>query len=45
MLLNEIAEIIQDAGLGQTGVSIFIGQRPPTVENAIVLNQYGGGPP
>lgn len=45
MLLNEIAEMIQTAGLGQIGTDIFIGQRPPTVTNAIVLNQYGGGPP
>lgn len=45
MLLNELAELLQNAGLGVLGENIFIGQKPPEMTNAIVLNQYGGSTP
>lgn len=42
---NELAEYLEDEGVGTVGTDIFAGQIPEQVASAIVITQYPGKPP
>lgn len=45
MMLDDIGTLLQTAGLGTVGSTIFKGQRPPTPDQCLSLYQYAGNPP
>lgn len=44
MLIRDIAQILQTAGVGSIGSNIFLGQLPVSPDNAVVLYPTGGYP-
>lgn len=44
MLIRDIAQILQAAGIGSIGSNIFLGQLPASPDNAVVLYPTGGYP-
>lgn len=45
MLVRDIAQILQNNGIGTLGIDIFWGQLPASPDNCVALFEYAGEPP
>ena len=45
MLMRDIAQILQNNGIGVLGTDIFLGQLPVSPDNCMALFEYAGEPP
>lgn len=45
MLVRDIAQLLQNAGVGTLGVDIFLGQLPASPDNVVAIFEYTGEPP
>ena len=45
MMLEDIAEYLEDGGIGTLGTDILLASEPTAPDNCITLYEYAGGPP
>lgn len=45
ILIEQVAQVLSNAGLGTIGVDIFLGYQPETPDSCIVVNNTGGVKP
>lgn len=45
MILDDLAALIQEAGIGTTGTDLFLAQSPVSPDTVTVVREYGGSGP